>query len=1131
MNAAPPIRFLLGPAGSGKTFTCLAEIRAELKRSPDGPPLILLAPKQATYQLERQLLEEGGLQGYTRLHILSFERLATFVLEQLGQPEPELLSEEGRLMLLRALLMQRSKELKIFHATARLPGFAQQLSLLLRELQRHQIGSQQLAKLTERPDASPSLKGKLHDLALLLRAYLEWLEGEKIEDANRLLDIAASALTKAGRAAGTPSLALGGIWMDGFAEMTPQEQGFLAALLPYCPQTTLAFCLDQTPLSEEASDWLSCWALVGRTFAACREKMKVLPECSFKVDLLKRGEQPGRFDKSATLRQLEANWAGSKRALAAPSDFKQALRVVTCINPEAEAVTAAREILKFVRSKELGGQGGRYRDCAVLLRSLDGHHDVVRRIFTRYEIPFFLDHRESAAHHPLAELTRSALRVVAFDWRHEDWFGALKTGLAGATDAVVDALENAALRNGWKGGEFWISSATVSESVRREIVLPFAALKAMTEAAPTGTQLAAALGEFWKALDVEEQLEKWNGAAHATVWRQMQDWSANLARAFSTTAMPLAQWLPVIESGLLSMTIGLVPPALDQVLIGAVDRSRNPNLRLAIVLGMNEGIFPARPAPPILLTEREREKLADAGAQMGPNAYQQIGCERYLGYIACSRASERLVLTSASRGTDGKPCNRSFFLDHLKHLFPDLEVDIAAEETEASWRRQWVVAEHAVELERPLLRNGIDGTRVESLAQLESLDVFCPLREARARLAGLRQAPQLAESLVEKIHGKEIKTSVTALEQFAACPFKFFVSRSLLAEERKEFEVDPREKGNFQHDLLKQFHAAVMESKRQWRDLAPSAASEMVAAIGRELLPKFKNGVFLGSKASEFAGEALIEAVQRLVEVLIGWMPQNRFDPVAVEVGFGLPESPLPAWRLELAGGRALLLRGRIDRVDLCRDGLEEGALVAVFDYKSSGRSLDATKLHNGLELQLLSYLGVLRAVSDAHNPFGVTQLFPAGVFYVSLKNAVHSVRSRSEMLEGTGNKAYQHAGRFNRDVLENFDTRGQVKGDQFRYGINKDGSLSKTGNDALEPVQFDELLAQVEAHLKRHGTGIYSGTVAVTPYRKGKETACDWCEFRGICRFDPWTQRYQVLPLPPKPKKEEKPKKARKGK
>src|SRR5207245_5472508 len=62
-------RLLLGPAGSGKTFRCLAEIRDALCGAAAGPPLLLIAPKQMTFQLERQLLADPSLPGYTRLHI------------------------------------------------------------------------------------------------------------------------------------------------------------------------------------------------------------------------------------------------------------------------------------------------------------------------------------------------------------------------------------------------------------------------------------------------------------------------------------------------------------------------------------------------------------------------------------------------------------------------------------------------------------------------------------------------------------------------------------------------------------------------------------------------------------------------------------------------------------------------------------------------------------------------------------------------------------------------------------------------------------------------------------------------------------------------------------------------------
>src|SRR6185312_365582 len=102
---------------------------------------------------------------------------------------------------------------------------------------------------------------------------------------------------------------------------------------------------------------------------------------------------------------------------------------------------------KFVRA------GNRFRDCAVIVRNLSNYDKALGRIFKRYQIPFFFDRPKPASHHPLAELTRSALRIVAFEWKNEDWFAALKTGfILPAPDETVkeleekiDSLENAAL--------------------------------------------------------------------------------------------------------------------------------------------------------------------------------------------------------------------------------------------------------------------------------------------------------------------------------------------------------------------------------------------------------------------------------------------------------------------------------------------------------------------------------------------------------------------------------------------------------------------------------------------------------------------------------------------------------------
>jgi ATP-dependent helicase/nuclease subunit B len=841
------------------------------------------------------------------------------------------------------------------------------------------------------------------------------------------------------------------------------------------------------------------------------------------------------------------------------------LRVVLCANPEGEAVQAARELLRFARG------GGRWREAAVLVRQLELYHEPLQRVFTRYDIPYFLDRREPVSHHPLAELTRYALRTVAYGWQHEDWFGALKSGLVHDDEPAIDRLENEALRNGWSGaawqqplrlrdesplspalslseGERGKPLAERREKLRQEIVPPFCELAERLAGPRTGATLALALRQFWDDLGVAARLEQWSRHAtelsgeanprpiHATVWPQLLEWLENLELAFPQGSPPLLlrEWLPILEAGLSSLTVGVIPPALDQVLIGSVERSRNPELKLALVLGMNESVFPAPPPPAGLLTDADRATLEGQQVWLAPGSKLRLGHERYYGYIACTRASERLVLTAAQRTADDQPLNPSPFLAHLQRLFPELKIETAPPEPD------WREAEHSSELVAPLLlglrrwsssfslsgpERGAGGKLklelqqppldARAVAELRTLPVFAPVLAKWEQLEAARQARPLSPALVEQLHGAALRASVTALEDFAECPFKFFAARSLGAEEREEFEVGHREKGSFQHELLQEFHRRVQEARKRWRELSPQETSALVAEIGEELLARHGHGLFDADAARRFTARALVAAAQKLVQTLVGWARQYDFEPHAVEVGFGLDEKGLPAWRLELGNGHALEVRGRIDRIDLWREEGGESALGVVVDYKSRARQIDSVKLQHGVELQLLSYLGVLQNVKEAQRWFGVRRVVPSGVFYVPLRGKPASGDTREEAAAGEPQNvaaAYQHAGRFDAGWLAKFDNRGARKGDQFRYEVKKDGGLAKRGNDALAPDAFQRLLREIEEHLRRIGRAIYAGEVGVAPYRKGDEKACDFCDFRPFCRFDPWVDRYRVL-------------------
>jgi ATP-dependent helicase/nuclease subunit B len=612
----------------------------------------------------------------------------------------------------------------------------------------------------------------------------------------------------------------------------------------------------------------------------------------------------------------------------------------------------------------------------------------------------------------------------------------------------------------------------------------------------------------------------------------MNAWLDNVVLAFANEPLSLREWLPVLEAGLLNLTVGVVPPALDQVLMGAVDRARNPDLKLALVLGANEGIFPEIPAAPSILTQADREELEQCNVRLGPNLREQLARERYLGYIACTRASEKLLVTFSRHAADGKTLNPSILVTQLQGLFPGLGVGEFYPDVD--WRQ----AEHVNELVAPLvtLLNVEVGRAVPSPPERHDRDIapdpqnWSELLEIPAlkllaeKLRQLREpdpAESLSPGLAQAIYGPVLHTSVSRLEEFAQCPFRFFVRSGLRAEERRIFELDARERGSFQHEILKQFHDEVNGQGKHWRDLTPAEARECIGTIAAGLAPHYRDGLMRADDQGRFTARVLTKSLQDFVETLVTWMrEQYEFDPVVAELEFGFGAGGAPAWEMNLGAGHKLALRGRIDRLDLWRE-TGGSAWCVVMDYKSGRQKLDPVLVEHGVQLQLLGYLAVLRHWPNPRALLGVDRLVPAGVFYVNLRGQYDSGDTRVEALadvETSRRMAYRHTGRFSVDALPKLDCRPGVKtGDQFNYRRNQDGSLHKGSAEALPRGEFEALLDRVEMQLTEMGRAIFSGVAKVDPYRKGSETPCGFCDYRAICRIDPWTHRYRMLRVSPK--------------
>ena len=167
--------------------------------------------------------------------------------------------------------------------------------------------------------------------------------------------------------------------------------------------------------------------------------------------------------------------------------------------------------------------------------------------------------------------------------------------------------------------------------------------------------------------------------------------------------------------------------------------------------------------------------------------------------------------------------------------------------------------------------------------------------------------------------------SVSALETYLGCPFRFFAQHVLrLAEEPDDEEVmDPRRQGQFVHHVFEMFFAEWQASGR--RTITPTNIEEarrsFADVVERALarLPDAEAGLertrLLGSPAAAGLGEAVFRMEAERPVAVVERLLEHRLDG-----------------GLEITtenGPRVVQLRGKADRLDLLEDGT-----FRLIDYK-----------------------------------------------------------------------------------------------------------------------------------------------------------------------------------------------------
>ncbi|HTG70768.1 MAG TPA: helicase-exonuclease AddAB subunit AddB [Candidatus Udaeobacter sp.] len=1143
------LRFVIGRSGTGKTSYCLNEIREQLRVQPDGPPLVMLVPEQATFQTEYALLQNGGLNGTIRAQALSFRRLAFRVMQETGGTALVPIGDTGKHMLLYKIVHRLGPQLELFQSGAEQPGFIDRLAELLTEWKRYGIDSEQLQDKQEAAETgtghSTLLRRKLHDLQLIYSQMEQELAGMYI-DAEDYLRYLQKGFQDA------PAMQDAQIWVDGFYGFTPTEYEALGALMASSAQVTVTLTLNRPYELGELPHELELFHPTAETYNKLME-LAVKYDVNVDAPAILGTAPPVRFRNNPMLAHLESHYSErvpmliADRAMLEPEDSRCGVSLHAAANRRAEVEAVARDIVRRAQQEEL-----RWRDIAVMVRNSEDYTDYIGLVFADYGIPYFVDQKEKAVHHPLVEFIRSALETVLFGWRYDAVFRCVKTEMLFPMDGSLlrewfDMLENFALAAGidgwkWLDKKRWLPlvpvsleddaemETKISDKAQRELDIVLAAREAVVpplrrfgealKKANNVQEMCEALYRLLDHSDAADRLERWGiqdtqagrtqrARSHRQLWDSVMQLLDQLVELAGQQTVSPELFGGMVEAGLDSLKLAAVPPALDQVLIGSMDRTRSGHIQVCYVLGANDGIMPMRVKEDGILTEPERERLAEDGIAMAPGVRRRLLDERFMIYNALTTPSRHLWLSWAQADEEGKSLLPSEIVRHVRQLFPGIPVQSVAAEPSPSLP----VLEQRMFVYEPQRTLSYLIAAIRKWQQGEAIAPFWwdmynwfavrpewqhKLQRLTGSLTYVNREQFLSKDTARQLYGTRLQVSVSRMERFVSCPFQHFAIHGLRLRERKLYRLDAPDVGQLFHAALSRIATGL---GGRWGQVPEGELKAIASQTVDELAPKLQSQILLSSSRFQYIARKLKEIVGQAALMLGEHARRAQFHPVGTEVGFG-PDGTLPSLRIPLEDGGEMEIIGRIDRVDAAET--EEGLLLRVLDYKSSSTQLRLEEVAYGLSLQMLTYLDVL----VTHAPAWLGQpASPSGVLYFHVHNPLLALTNSISPSEVNGRllKRYKMRGLVTADPVT-----VRLMDDELETGysellpvaLKRDGSFYSSSS-VVTNEQWDVLRHSVRTTISRIGSSILAGKVSIEPYRLGTKTPCQYCDYKAVCQFD----------------------------
>lgn len=1101
------LQFITGNSGSGKSTWLISHVIEEAQKHPEKN-FIYLVPEQFTMQTQKEFTDRHPAHSILNIDVLSFQRLAYRVFDDLGMMDFAVLEETGKNLVLRNVALDKEKELQLLKGNIRKTGYISEIKSLISELTQYHVSLEELEQVREGLEQKNALWYKLGDILTLYRGFWKFLEGSYVT-ADEIVTLLTKAAPQSEMLRGSVAV------LDGFTGFTPVQNEFLEELL------VLAECV-QAAVTVDAGEPLYGRADIQDLFYLSKKTVQSLCEIAKRrgVEILapvalEHGREK-RYRNAPAIFHLEQNLF--RRRMERYRKEPGEIQILSLFQPRNELRYVAGEIRRLV-SKE----GYRYVDIAVVTGDVPSYANYAEEIFEQYQIPLFIDQKKNILFHPVIELVRAVLEMETGNYSYESVMRFFKSGLSGMESDTVDLMENYLLAYGirgwsrwkkkWVRPAAWLEEAELEglNEARETFLEQFAPLhETFHDKKATVRDMTTALYELLVKLRLQEQtkiqkeqFEAQGMLAQAKENEQIYgiviDLFDKLVELLGKSRVSVKEFAEILDAGFEASKVGIIPPGYDRVLFGDIERTRLEHIRVLFFVGVNDGIIPKNEPGSGILSEYEREKLAGLDLVLAPSAREKAFIQKFYLYLNLTKPSDRLYLTCSQTGQEGDTRRRSYLIGALLKMFPKLAVRTPEEDTVAT-------PESSLQY---FLSGLARAKRQEAEEEWKALYAWYMQNETWAGTVSeyvkaafySHRDSRLSAGICSQLYGKILENSVTRLERFAGCAFAHFLQYGLQLSKRQLSEFEPLDFGNILHSALEQFAKRMQQAGDDWFHISEQSQQQYAKEAIDMAIAACQNTALAEGERNIYLVRRMEKVLNRTVEVLTRQIRSGSFVPENYEVAFQYVNR-LDAIHFALGEEEKMRLRGRIDRMDIWER--ESEVYVKVIDYKSGNTSFQLVSLYHGLQLQLVVYLNA--AMELMRGKYPGRKVKPAGIFYYHIDDPLLDAdeeETEEEIREQIFAKL-KLDGYVNSDpqVYRAMDHQMQTSSKILPVTENKDGSLRKNSK-AVSEEQFGVISDYVNRKIEELGRRMVQGEIAVNPYDLDGNTPCGYCPYRSVCGFD----------------------------